>query len=109
MSGIRKLVSRHPLNAQLREDRESWLRLCKGFDDIQDAETLSGRLATLDVVRDELAMTPVGADGDENDAALTAGLLVSHALPALITSAKELAAAIDEEMSQRDTGWTHLS
>ena len=74
MSAIRDLVDSHPLNPLLWEDRDSWDRLCRGLDGIQDAATLSGRLSALNAVRAELGMPLVEADGGEIVPALTAGV-----------------------------------
>jgi hypothetical protein len=74
MTAIRDLVSEHPLNAVLWKDRDSWDRLCRGLDEIQDAATLSGRLSALNAVRAELGMSLVEADGGEIVPALTAGV-----------------------------------
>src|ERR1039458_5127720 len=79
MSAIRDLVSGHPLQAVLWKDRDSWDRLCRGLDGIQDAATLSGRLSALNAVRAELGMPLVEADGGEIIPALTAGVEAARA------------------------------
>ena len=65
LQAIRGLISRHPLNPQLRADRDSWDRLCRGLNGISDADSASGKLAALNVVRAELAMVPLEEDSVE--------------------------------------------
>ncbi len=65
LQAIRGLISRHPLNPQLSADRDSWDRLCRGLNGIQDADSASGKLAALNVVRAELAMVPLEEDSVE--------------------------------------------
>lgn len=74
LRAIRDLISRHPLNPQLVKDQDSWNQLCRGLDDITDADSPAGRLAALNAARSALGMDPLdGADGDI-PAAMTAGL-----------------------------------
>ncbi len=62
LQAIRDLISRHPLSPQLWADRDSWDRLCRGVNGIRDADSASGKLAALNVVRAELAMVPLAAE-----------------------------------------------